>query len=89
MKDLHLFNVALLGRQLWRLINDRETLCFKVLSPKYFPNGEVLNPKNVDKPSYDWTSLRSVAMKLEEGFVQQVGDGKTVRIHTHRWGLKA
>lgn len=36
LKDFHLFNVALLGCQIWCLINNKETLCYKVLSSKYF-----------------------------------------------------
>ncbi|KAA3472879.1 reverse transcriptase [Gossypium australe] len=51
-RDLRLFNVALLGRQVWRLLNYKDTLCYKVLSSKYFPNGDVFHPKKVDRPSF-------------------------------------
>lgn len=50
-------------------MNNRDTLYFKVLSPKYFPNVDVLNSRNVEKPSYAWSSLRSAALELEECFV--------------------
>ncbi|KAH1046293.1 hypothetical protein J1N35_037077 [Gossypium stocksii] len=36
IRDMRLFNIALLGRQVWRLINNNDSLCFKVLSCKYF-----------------------------------------------------
>ncbi|KAA3467043.1 reverse transcriptase [Gossypium australe] len=29
--DLHLFNIALLGRQVWRLITYKDTLCYRVI----------------------------------------------------------
>lgn len=51
-RDLRCFNVALLGRQVWRLMSCKDTLCYKVMSANYFPDGDVLQPKCVDKPSF-------------------------------------
>ncbi|XP_040964571.1 uncharacterized protein [Gossypium hirsutum] len=59
--DLRHFNVALLGRQVWRLISCKDTLCFKVLSAKYFPEGDVLHPKQIDNPSFTWQSIAKAA----------------------------
>ncbi|KAH1072881.1 hypothetical protein J1N35_025209 [Gossypium stocksii] len=66
-KDLRIFNIALLGRQVWCLINCRDT-CFKVLSAKYFLDGDVFHPKNMDKPSYTWQSIAKAAATLNEVF---------------------
>lgn len=60
-RDLRHFNVALLGRQVWRLISCKDTLCFKVLSAKYFPEGDVLHPKQIDNPSFTWQSIAKAA----------------------------
>lgn len=67
-QDLRLFNFALLGRQVWRLINNKETLCYHILSSKYFSKSDVFNAKNVNKPSFAWNSIQTVAMKLRDGF---------------------
>ncbi|GJN08951.1 hypothetical protein PR202_ga26913 [Eleusine coracana subsp. coracana] len=40
--DLHLFNMAMLSRQAWRLLNNQDTLCGQVLKAKYFPDGKLL-----------------------------------------------
>ncbi|KAA3483823.1 non-ltr retroelement reverse transcriptase [Gossypium australe] len=64
-KDLHLFNVALLGRQVWRLIECKDTLCYKVLSAKYFPNGDIFHPKKIDKPSFTWQSIFKATWNVE------------------------
>lgn len=57
-KELRQFNLALLGRQVWRLIHNKEILYFRVQSAKYFPDGNVFDAKKVDRPSYAWTKLK-------------------------------
>ena len=37
-KDLEQFNLALLGKQVWRLIHNIDSLLYKVIKVKYFPN---------------------------------------------------
>lgn len=76
-KDLCLFNLALLGHQVWRLINNRDTLCYKVFSFKYFPDGNLFHLKRVDKPLFAWTSLTIAIEELEDGFGWQIGNGQT------------
>ncbi|KAL1086515.1 hypothetical protein V6Z11_D08G120100 [Gossypium hirsutum] len=88
-RDLHLFNLALLGRQVWRLLHFIDTLCFKVLSAKNFPDGDVFRPKDCDKPSYTWSSITKAAEALQEGFVWLVGDGKTIDIRRDNWGFES
>jgi hypothetical protein len=34
-RDLHLFNIAMLGKQGWRLITKPDTLCARILAGKY------------------------------------------------------
>ncbi|KAL1102266.1 hypothetical protein V6Z11_D05G351800 [Gossypium hirsutum] len=74
-RDLRHFNVALLGRQVWRLISCKDTLCFRVLSAKYFLDGDVFHPKRVDKPSFMWKSIARATSILHEGFGRNVGNG--------------
>lgn len=68
LKDLRLFNMVLLGRQIWHIINNMDTLCYKVLSSKFFSDGDLLRPKHVDKPSFAWSSMCITGKKLEAGF---------------------
>ncbi|MBA0765533.1 hypothetical protein Gotri_014713, partial [Gossypium trilobum] len=48
------------------LASCKDTLCFRVLSAKYFPNGDVFRPKRVDKPSFTWKSIARAASILRE-----------------------
>lgn len=63
-RDLRLFDVAFLHRQVWRLINSRDMLCFRVLSAKYFLDDDVFHPKSMDKTSYTWQSIAKAACIL-------------------------
>ncbi|MBA0669344.1 hypothetical protein Goklo_007316, partial [Gossypium klotzschianum] len=87
-RDLRLFNITLLGRQVWRLIHCKDTLCYKVLSAKYFPDGNVFLPKCMDKPCFTWQSIAQAAKILNEGFGWTVGDGKNINIWHDNWGLE-
>lgn len=65
---------------MWRLISCKDTLCFRVLSTKYFPEGDVLHPKQIDKPSFTWQSIAKAASILYEGFDWNVGRGSKIDI---------
>ncbi|KAK8302458.1 hypothetical protein V6Z11_D04G087000 [Gossypium hirsutum] len=79
--DIRLFNIALLGRQVWRLLTIKDTLCYDVLSSKYFPEGDIFQSKKVDKPSFTWNSIATVARVLKDRFGWQIGNGGKIDIH--------
>lgn len=41
-KDLYTFNLAMLGKQGWRLLTNPNSLCAKVMKARYYPNSSVL-----------------------------------------------
>jgi hypothetical protein len=40
--DFHSFNLAMLEKQVWRLITKPDSLCAQVLQAKYYPDGNIL-----------------------------------------------
>jgi hypothetical protein len=41
-RDFHSFNLAMLAKQVWRLITAPDSLCAQVLQAKYYPDGNIL-----------------------------------------------
>ncbi|KAH1072015.1 hypothetical protein J1N35_024343 [Gossypium stocksii] len=68
IRDIRLSNLAFLRCQVWRLINSKDTLCFKVLSSKYFPNSDIFHAKRVDKAFFIWSSIVATTEALKDDF---------------------
>ena len=56
-RDLAHFNNALLVKQAWRLLHNKETLFNKVFKAKFFPNHSFPEAKDSRSGSYAWKSL--------------------------------
>ena len=84
-RDLHLFNLAMLARQGWRLITEPSSLCAQVLKAKYFQNGDPLSV--VEKPgiSYTWRTIVRGLQALKKGLIWRVGDGSNINIWRDAW----
>jgi ribonuclease HI len=84
-RDLEIFNLALLAKQGWRLLQYPDTLVATIFREKYYPNGSFLESSLGWKPSYVWRSIRNSIPVLKEGLVWRVGDGASIRIWEDRW----
>ena len=56
-KLLKEFNLALLAKQGWKLQTETNSLAYKVLKAKYFPNCEFVEAIVGRRPSYLWQSI--------------------------------
>ena len=56
-KDITDFNTAMLGKQLWRLIEKPNTLFAQVLKDRYYRNVSPLELIRSYSPSYGWRSV--------------------------------
>ncbi|KAG8653739.1 hypothetical protein MANES_05G055002v8 [Manihot esculenta] len=65
--DLASFNTALLGKQGWRLLVDTNSLLYRVLKAKYFPNGNFLSARLGSNYSFVWKSILSSQQVLQRG----------------------
>lgn len=66
-RNLHLFNVALLSKIGWRLMNDPTTLVSWVLKAKYYSNNHFLDARLGNYPSFTWTGIIEGQRLLRKG----------------------
>lgn len=57
-RDLESFPVAILAKQVWRLLLEPESLCAKVLRARYYLDGNLLAAAKLKSgSSYSWQSV--------------------------------
>uniref|UniRef100_A0A0A8ZJY0 Reverse transcriptase zinc-binding domain-containing protein n=1 Tax=Arundo donax TaxID=35708 RepID=A0A0A8ZJY0_ARUDO len=83
--DLHLFNMAMLARQAWRILTNPDSLCARVLKAKYFPNLGLLPCTAREGISYTWRSILKGIDLLKEGIIWRIGNGRSVNIWSDPW----
>jgi hypothetical protein len=79
-RDFHSFNLAMLAKQVWRLINEPESLCAKVLRVKYYPHGDILKAGPKAGSSYTWQSIVVGLATFKRGHIWRVGKGESIDI---------
>jgi hypothetical protein len=82
-RDIHVFNLAMLAKQGWRLIHAPDSLCAKVLKASYFPNSDVLQASR--NMSYTWRSILKGIDVLNRGVIWRVGNGSSINIWSDPW----
>nr|KYP72469.1 hypothetical protein KK1_005058 [Cajanus cajan] len=81
-KNLSAFNLAMLGKQAWRLLTNPNSLISIIYRAKYYPDGNFLNASLGHNPSYTWKSLWSTQHLLKNGTRWRLGNGNTIPV----WG---
>jgi hypothetical protein len=84
-RDLHSFNLAMLAKQVWRLIDCLNSLCAQVLRAKYYPSGDILKPGPKAGSSFTWQSLVAGIQTFKPGYIWRVGSGDLVQIWKDPW----
>ena len=76
-RDLHSFNLAMLAKQCWRLIQKPDSLCARVLGAKYFPHDDILKAGPKSGSSYTWQSIVAGIQTFKRGVSGVLVPGKT------------
>jgi len=82
-RDLQSFNLAMLAKQVWRLLSDPESLCARVLRAQYYPDGKLLQATKKNGSSFTWQSIMVGLECFKLGYIWRVGDGSQINIWTN------
>ena len=84
-RDLHLFNLAMLARQGWRILQNPNSLCAQLLRAKYGTNGPLMQASEGPGISYTWRSIVRGFQALQKGVIWWIGDGMQIKIWEDPW----
>lgn len=84
-RDIKGFNIALLSKQCWKLVNEPDSLMARVLKAKYYPNSHFLQANRKGGDSYTWSGIWEAKEEMKKGLRWVVGDGKSIKILEDRW----
>ena len=84
-RDLKAFNLALLAKQGWRILQQLNSLVHRVYKAKYFAKESFLNAQVGRRPSYAWRSILATRDIIKKGFRWCIGNGQRGHIWNDRW----
>ena len=88
-RDIIHFNVAMLGKQGWRLMTTSESLCVRVITWKYYLNGDFLSATNKRNSSHTWRDILLGKKALQCRLMCLIGNGESMKIWHDRLILGA
>jgi hypothetical protein len=77
--------MAILAKQGWRLIQNPDSFCARILKAKYFPNTSLLSATLKDGCSYTWRSIMQGVEVLRDGVIWRVVNGQSIKIWEDPW----
>ena len=84
-KNLALFNDALLAKQAWRLLHNKDSLFYRIFKSKFFPHGSIMNAPACSQGSYAWKSLLKGREVLKKGLRWHIGTGDLDNLWSDPW----
>lgn len=84
-RDLRLFNLAMLGKQGWRLIIRTDSLCARVLKGRYFHDSDFMRATRKRHASRTWRAILAGREALQHGLIRRIADGESTDIWNDRW----
>ncbi|XP_024310402.1 uncharacterized protein LOC112268687 [Brachypodium distachyon] len=80
-RDIELFNLSMLAKQAWRLMQSLDTRSGKTLKAVYFPQDDILTASLGAHLSQIWQAIIDGRDVLKQGLIRRIGNGES----THAW----
>jgi hypothetical protein len=84
-RHLYGFNLAMLGKQGWKLATNHDTIVARVFKARYFPRGNFLGANLGHNPSFIWRSIHASQVVVKGGLRWRVGDGRNINVWHDAW----
>uniref|UniRef100_A0A803QJ80 Reverse transcriptase domain-containing protein n=1 Tax=Cannabis sativa TaxID=3483 RepID=A0A803QJ80_CANSA len=84
-RRLHEFNIAMLGKQGWKFLQEDHSLVFRVFKARYFPNDTFMTATLGNNPSFVWRSILEAQNLLKTGCCWSIGSGSLVKVVSQPW----
>ncbi|XP_073152303.1 uncharacterized mitochondrial protein AtMg00310-like [Henckelia pumila] len=84
-RKLHLYNLALLAKQSWKLFTEPNSLASRVLKARYYPQSSFFEAKLGANPSYAWRNIVATQELIKRGSRIRFGNGSNTLIWGAPW----
>lgn len=84
-KVLEYFNIALLVKQGWHIMHEKNSLLHSVHKARYFPHSHLFDAKLGYNKSYVWRGIWKTLPKLKRGYLWHIGSGTRVNVWADQW----
>ncbi|GAU32980.1 hypothetical protein TSUD_358470 [Trifolium subterraneum] len=84
-RKLEAFNMAMVAKQAWNIIQNPESLAAKLIKARYFPHSSLLEASLGYNPSYAWRSIWKAKQILLHGCRWRIGSGDRVCVMYDPW----
>lgn len=78
IQSLYRYNIALLGKLCWHLIQNPHTLVARLYKARYFPTSHFMRATSSTDPSFIWSGILTAKNSLAESFRWVLGDGNSI-----------
>lgn len=85
LRSLREFNIALLGKQGWRLLTEPNCLLAWIFQARYYPGANFLGAQIGHNPSFAWRNILAAQEVIWNGCRWRIGDGRTVSVWKDPW----
>lgn len=83
--SLYGFNIALIGKQCWKLLKEPQSLVARLYKARCYPNNHFLQAKMQAGASFIWSSMMTAKEALHKGYRWVLGDGMDINAIQDPW----
>jgi len=84
-KNLRAFNLAMIGKQTWKMVTNPDALITRLLKARYYPHSDFFSASIGHNPSYVWRSLWNTRDFIKCRLKWSIGTGETISVWNEPW----